>query len=237
MCRRTSGAMIFGMATVRNPAPDLGGPSSIVPSLSSAVRLGTRTSIVDRSKSTRRNPISSPHRSPVKAAHRISTRNRLGTASARANTCAIDATGRSDTGSWPAPAIRQGLRRMSSSSSAVFMMAPSNRYAFASVVADRPPSVSAVLHARTRPGGDVADRLVGARPVPTKVRFSLKARDGKAPFPGGTTAFVLIGLTNRPRFGGAFGPTHVRCRADYPCRSPRVLPSGSRIHAPRAGPT
>ncbi|HEX6919494.1 MAG TPA: hypothetical protein VF314_04630 [Actinomycetes bacterium] len=48
------------------------------------------------------------------------------------------ATGRSGVGSWLAPLIRHGLRGTSSSSTAVDMIARSNRYAFAVVVAEAP---------------------------------------------------------------------------------------------------
>src|SRR5947208_13371373 len=65
--------------------------------------------------------------------------------SARVNTCRKESTGRSGDLSCAAPLIRQGFRRIKPSSTAVFIMALSSRYALA-VVATLTPALRSVPH-------------------------------------------------------------------------------------------
>ncbi len=93
-----------------------------------------------RSMSQRRSAASSPHRRLPKTATRISARYREPTAADRASTWRSVRTERSGDLSRPAPLMRQGFRRISPSSAAVFMMALSSRYALAVLVGLAPAS-------------------------------------------------------------------------------------------------
>src|SRR5205823_3564289 len=75
-----------------------------------------------------------------------------GTAAASAKTSASPMTGRSGANSTPAPLIRHGLRTITSSSAAVFKMARSSRYAFATVLAPTPLLTRFLRQDRTRAG-------------------------------------------------------------------------------------
>lgn len=114
MCSRSTGTTGSGIATVRLPAADFGGPSAIRP-LSSLSDRRTRTDPARRSTSPWVSPISSPHRRLLDTARRTSACHRSGMAAANACTCAGVATGGSGLDSAPAPLIRHGLRRISSS--------------------------------------------------------------------------------------------------------------------------
>lgn len=114
-----AGTIDAGMATVRLPAADFGGPMTTWPSTSDADRR-TLTVPSSRSTSARVSARSSPHRRLVDAPSSTKADHRAGIASARASTWAAVATGRSAVGSLPAPLIRHALRRINSSSTAVF---------------------------------------------------------------------------------------------------------------------
>ena len=104
-CSRSSDTISAGKVTVRLPAWDL---ASV-----------TRTSQRLRSKRSRVRPASSPSRSWAKVASSTRARCHGGSVSARAKTTGSGITARSSDSSLPAPSIRHGLRRMSSSSTAV----------------------------------------------------------------------------------------------------------------------
>jgi hypothetical protein len=93
-----------------------------------------------RSMSQRRSAASSPHRRLPKTATRIKARYREPTAAARASTWRSVRTERSGDLFRPAPLMRQGFRRISPSSAAVFIMALSSRYALAVLVGLAPAS-------------------------------------------------------------------------------------------------
>ena len=86
-------------------------------------------SILPRSSSIsrRRRAQSSPFRSWHQEVSSTTTRKRDGIALESASTSASEAMGRSLIGSFPAPSIRQGLRAISSSGAAVFMIARKSR--------------------------------------------------------------------------------------------------------------
>ena len=111
----------------RRPASDFGGPIKSTPPESSTWLSATVIVPAVRSTRARVRAASSPKRRPANAAVRTSARKRGSTASASAQTCAMVATGRSGVCSTPAPLMAQGLRTMSSSATAVFRIARSNR--------------------------------------------------------------------------------------------------------------
>lgn len=146
------------------PAFDLVGLSARLPVVSSGAAFLTRTVRSSRSTSLRRSSTCSSGRRGPYAPRKTISRQRGPSTSASASPWSTVAMGRSAAVSSPAPRIRQGLRRINSSSTAVSRMALRSRYLLATVVSA--PMRSAVQIARTARSTLVQRQTVGStRPI------------------------------------------------------------------------